>query len=633
MGGIRRISKNFRVASLAMLCCALAVVGLPATADAADEFSPSSDVVWDVVNLDPGTRHTGPLRALIWDLEEYDGKIYAAGKFLNVLSPDGTTFDQPYLAAFDLATGVWIDTFRPDAGGILYSIAISDDGRILAGGEIPGGVAAFDAQTGARDNSFNADLSLSWGPTAVYDMEIVGSDVFVGGNFSAAEGVALRDLAKISVDTGALVSSWLPRADLDQGTPRIGGRLVYGIAVDSARDRVYVAGKFGGIDGDTNAAYLAIIDPQTGLLRTDVPQGVPPETLSHRESFSMWLHDVQFRDDKVYLGGQAHQTLILDAATLAPERSYFTNRGVGDEFAGGDTQVLYVGENTVWAGCHCWGSVGEYQLGSYIADPGGIMTYAEYREWVIDFRDVNPFGQQSVKGGFGIDITTGDLLPLTFNLGGQAGGWALVEDSNGRLWMGGQFTRDPATGRAINGLTRFSPTGQVQPGPEGLRTTRQTRERIVLNWQPVAGATEYEVLRDGSVIGTPSGVWFTDLGLEAGTEYSYTVRALTPAGPTAQSSSLTAATEGAPNVRPDTPEGLRSTLQTRERIVLNWQPVDGAATYEILRDGTVVASPSGVWYVDLGLDADTFYSYSVRAVAADGTNSAVSTPIAVSTQS
>ena len=612
--------------SLLLAATVCAVVSTPAGAAPDPGWSPTTDAIWDVTNADPGVRHTGPIRSLVWDLEEHNGRMYVAGRFLDVKAPDGTTRDQSYLAAFDLDTGVWIDSFRPVVDGTVYAIDITDDGRILAGGELTGGVAAYDVVTGARDASFDPGVTNSWGPPAVFDVEIVGNQAYIGGTFTRAQGETLRDLARIDVDSGAIDTSWLPTTDFDDVTPVGGGRNVYGIAVDTARNRIYVAGKFGGINGNDQAAYFATLDPADGSLRTDVPQGLPPRILSHRDGWSMWMHDVQFDDDKVYVGGQGHQTMVLDAATLQAEQTFFTNRGVGDTWAGGDTQVIYVGEDTVWSGCHCWGSVGEFELGAYISDPDGVMVLADYRLWVSDFASTDPFGQQKVNGAFGIDKATGELVPLTFDVRGLAGAYAIYEDSNGRVWFGGQYDREPTTGRVVEGLLRYSPADPDE-GPSGLRSTLQTRERAVLNWAQFPGASSYEVLRDGEVVGTPGGVWFTDLGLTPGTSYDYSVRAVLADGTRSPASgSIAVTTEGAP-----APGGLRSTLQTRERIVLNWAPITGAPAYEILRNGDVVGTTGGVWFTDRELSADTSYTYTVRVVWADGSTSPESDSLSVST--
>ena len=564
--------------------------------------------VWDVQTADESVRHSGSLRALIFDLQELDGRMYAAGKFLEVTSPEGDVISQPYLAAFDLETGAMIESFRPDISGAIYAIALDDQGRMYVGGELDGGVVRLDPNSGQIDTSFQPDIDLNWGPRAVWDVEVAGEDIYVAGSFTSAQGTPARNFAKYDM-AGTLDPAWLPTADLDEGTPRLGGQLVFSLAVDSNRNRVYATGKFGGVNGNLDAAYFAILDPTTGELTSD-PQGLPPETLSHRSSFSMWQHDVQFSGSKVYVGGQGHQTLILDAATLMPENAFFTNRGVGDTYGGGDTQVIFIGENTIWSGCHCWGSVGEYELGSYNNQPDGMMIYEEYREWVLDFRDVNPFGQQRARGAYGVDIASQQLLSTEFSMTGQAGAWALYEDSNGRLWMGGQFLSDPSNGHVLGGLVRINFDNDVQtPGPSNLESTFQTRERIVLHWDPVSGADSYNIYRDGTLVDTDDNEWHTDTGLDPASSHIYAVSSVTAGVESALSTPVTASTIG---VVLDAPTGLQSTFQDRGRIVVRWDRVAGSS-YNIYLDGVLVGTDNDGWYTLFNLDPGTTYTIGLAA--------------------
>ena len=473
----KRTERLWLVPKFLALLAIIASLLLPTAPAIALEGAPTDPhLIWDVGDAETEVGHTGRIRALVWDIEEYNGRIYVAGKFLNVYAPDGSRFPQPYMAAFDLITGEWIRSFAPRMRGPVYAIDITDDGTILAGGEILGGVQAINATSGADVPGFATNLAHSWGRPAVFDIEIVGDQTYLGGRFTRSGDLALKNLARVNTKTGTTDPTWRPTTELDTVTPIDGGTNVYGLAVDSSRDRVYLAGKFGSVNGDTRTFNFGIVNTVTGALKTDVPQGLPPGVLSHRESNSMWQHDVQFRDDRVYLGGQAHQTLILDAASLAPLRSYSTSRGVGDEYGGGDTQVLYIGPTTIWAGCHCWGSLAEYPIGSRnSANANGQQSFDEYQGFLNEVRTVpGSFSQQPVRAGYGIDIATGDKLPYEFNVNGQAGAWALLEDSNGRLWMGGQFTRDRSRNSVLRGLTRFSPQGRrpaAAPRPAAFRST------------------------------------------------------------------------------------------------------------------------------------------------------------------
>ncbi|MFB6889292.1 PHB depolymerase family esterase [Kitasatospora sp. NPDC056327] len=70
---------------------------------------------------------------------------------------------------------------------------------------------------------------------------------------------------------------------------------------------------------------------------------------------------------------------------------------------------------------------------------------------------------------------------------------------------------------------------------------------------------------------------------------------------------------------PPAPAGLTATPTGSGSIALGWQPVTGAVSYRVFRDGAPVASPTGTGHTDSGLSAGTTYGYAVAAVAADGT--------------
>ncbi|MDY0814330.1 PHB depolymerase family esterase [Kitasatospora purpeofusca] len=79
------------------------------------------------------------------------------------------------------------------------------------------------------------------------------------------------------------------------------------------------------------------------------------------------------------------------------------------------------------------------------------------------------------------------------------------------------------------------------------------------------------------------------------------------------------------------PSGLTATATGGDTVALGWQPVTGAVSYRIFRDGAPVAAPTGTAWTDGGLSAGTAYGYAVASVAADGTTGARSTTVTVTT--
>jgi chitodextrinase len=69
--------------------------------------------------------------------------------------------------------------------------------------------------------------------------------------------------------------------------------------------------------------------------------------------------------------------------------------------------------------------------------------------------------------------------------------------------------------------------------PSGLTATSVGQTQVGLAWTAATddvGVTGYQVLRDGFLVGTPSGTAYTDTGLAPAGTYTYTVRAVDGAG-------------------------------------------------------------------------------------------------------
>ncbi|MEM9894271.1 MAG: fibronectin type III domain-containing protein [Actinomycetota bacterium] len=182
--------------------------------------------------------------------------------------------------------------------------------------------------------------------------------------------------------------------------------------------------------------------------------------------------------------------------------------------------------------------------------------------------------------------------------------------------------------------------------PSDLNQTRTENAKIVIQWTRSTdnvGVTSYEVTRDGEVVGTKDAgsstfYWFTDSGLTTATAYEYGVVAVDAAGNRSPAATLSAGTTGAATGQaPEAPTGLRTTNQTRDRIVLNWEAPTGAAGYVIERDSgdgqgfVEVGTKTSRWFTNTGLTADTAYVYRVVAVGGDGLRSAPSDALSVST--
>ncbi|HET9625900.1 MAG TPA: glycosyl hydrolase family 18 protein [Kofleriaceae bacterium] len=175
--------------------------------------------------------------------------------------------------------------------------------------------------------------------------------------------------------------------------------------------------------------------------------------------------------------------------------------------------------------------------------------------------------------------------------------------------------------------------------PGGLTATGQTSTTITLGWSAASdagGVKNYDVLRNGSVVGTVTATSFTDSGLPASTSFSYAVRARDNAGNvSAASAAITASTQGtaACTAVPSVPTGLTSTSQTSSSVSLAWNASTAAnctVSYRVFLGGTQNTTATTTSATVGGLAASTSFTFTVAAVTSAGA-SAQSAPITVRT--
>ncbi|HEX3581194.1 MAG TPA: right-handed parallel beta-helix repeat-containing protein [Thermoanaerobaculia bacterium] len=173
--------------------------------------------------------------------------------------------------------------------------------------------------------------------------------------------------------------------------------------------------------------------------------------------------------------------------------------------------------------------------------------------------------------------------------------------------------------------------------PASLTATAATSSVMTLAWLPSTdntGVTGYQLYRNGTLIGTTGSLTFSDSGLAAGTQYSYTVKAYDAAGNvsaasnTATTSTLPSGvmTGGADTIAPTMPASLTATATSSSTVSLAWgASTDNVAVtgYRILRNGAYLTTVTSTSFNDSGLAESTTYTYSVSALDSAGNQSSV----------
>ena len=238
------------------------------------------------------------------------------------------------------------------------------------------------------------------------------------------------------------------------------------------------------------------------------------------------------------------------------------------------------------------------------------------------------------RGTTSLGIDTSAPYSLVWS-GATAGNYSLTAVATDNL---GAAT----TSSAVAVTVQAQQTDTTPPSvPAGLSSPSQTTTSISLSWSASTdnvGVAGYDVYRNGTLIASPTGTSYTATGLAASTAYSFQVRARDAAGnASALSASISVSTQANPTdtTPPSVPAGLSSPSQTTTSISLSWSASTdnvGVAGYDVYRNGTLIASPTGTAYTVTGLAASTAYSFQVRARDAAGNASALSASISASTQ-
>ena len=169
--------------------------------------------------------------------------------------------------------------------------------------------------------------------------------------------------------------------------------------------------------------------------------------------------------------------------------------------------------------------------------------------------------------------------------------------------------------------------------PENVVLVNVSETTVKLGWaKPIEGnAVSYKVYRDGKEVATVTKTEFEDTGLKAGTAYTYTVKAVDADGKSSKASNAVIATTAKEKI--NEPTDVRVLAVTETTVKIAWtKPEKGTAvSYKVYRDGKEVATVTKTEFEDTGLKVGTAYTYTVKAVDADGKLSKASNAVIATT--
>jgi len=187
----------------------------------------------------------------------------------------------------------------------------------------------------------------------------------------------------------------------------------------------------------------------------------------------------------------------------------------------------------------------------------------------------------------------------------------------------------PATVTFIGGDRDLPPVASAPAAPAGLQAMVYSSTAGELMWdRPATFGLSYEIQRDGAALASTQGVSFYENDLASGQTYTYTVVAVNGQGQRSAPSTVTLTTRGGstPTVpQLAAPEGLVASVYSSRAAELFWsRPATFGLSYEVSRDGDVVANTNGISYFDDSLSAGSSHTFDVVAIDQQGRRSAPS---------
>lgn len=193
---------------------------------------------------------------------------------------------QPAISAFNPSTLKLITSFNANFAIDTSSVrtAILHEGKLVVGGQFQtvggqtrSGIAKLNANTGALDTSFTADIATN---RAISTIAYEDSKYYLGGTFTTINSQSATRLASINASTGTLISDLNASGEVTQ------------IHIDTENRLLYAAGGFSTIGG-TGRNRFAVYDLNASALTSfniSVSGGV--------------VKKAKYEDGHVYLVGQ-----------------------------------------------------------------------------------------------------------------------------------------------------------------------------------------------------------------------------------------------------------------------------------------------------------------------------------------
>ena len=293
------------------------------------------------------------------------------------------------------------------------------------------------------------------------------------------------------------------------------------------------------------------------------------------------------------------------------------------------TSVVVVNATTITAMTPS-GTVGAQDVA--VTTSGGIATAPSAFTYVAAAPTIASISPTSgpALGGTAITITGTNLTGATsVTVGGVAATNVVIVSATSittKTPAGTAGAKDVSVTTAGGTVTLTGAFTYGITAPTGVLASQGTSTaHVAVTWNAVAGATSFDVFRDGGAtkIGSTIGSLtnYNDTTAVPGTLYAYAVKANSGAA----QSALSASASGFRKL--SAPTSVVCAGGLTDRIRLSWNASIGATSYQILRNGSSnpIGTSTTTSYDDMTATIGVNFSYTVKAVCALGVSD-LSTP-------
>jgi WD40 repeat protein len=338
--------RRLLAAALLLVAASATGVATPASADMAQ----SRVVSADPVNFTPHV-----LDGTVWTLALVGDTVVAGGSFTKVTdAARTTTYARTNVFAYGLTDGK-IRPFAPKVDGAVYALAAGASNTVYLGGAFKTvngtaerGLTRVSVDSGARISTFTAQIN--WGD--VRAMSLSRGWLYAGGTFSAINGTARTALARMNPISGALDTGF----DARLTAPGLDRTRVEHFDISPDGTKLIAIGallKSGGADRnqiamfDVSGAGAALTSWSTDAYKQTCMQG-----------FDTYLRQVKFSPDGKYFvvaatGRASSPTKLCDSAARFEVAGSGTHNPTWAQRTGGDSlYAVAVTGAAVYVGGH-----------------------------------------------------------------------------------------------------------------------------------------------------------------------------------------------------------------------------------------------------------------------------------------